>query len=46
MANVALLNFGATFGLTDKVSLLGNVSIGMTSDAPNMVVSLMLPIRF
>jgi hypothetical protein len=46
MANVALINFGATFGLTDKVSLLGNVSVGMTSDAPNMVVSLMLPIRF
>jgi hypothetical protein len=45
-ANVALLNFGATFGLTDHVSLLGNVSIGMTADAPNMVVSLMLPIRF
>jgi hypothetical protein len=46
MANVALLNFGATFGLTDKVALLGNVSVGMTRDAPNMVVSLMLPIRF
>jgi hypothetical protein len=46
MANVALLNFGATFGLTDRISLLGNVSVGMTSDAPNMVVSLMLPIRF
>ncbi len=46
MANVALINFGATFGLTDKIALLGNVSVGMTSDAPNMVVSLMLPIRF
>ena len=45
-ANVALLNFGATFAITDKVALLGSVSVGMTADAPDMVVSLMLPIRF
>lgn len=45
-ANVALLNFGATFSLSDRVSLLANVSIGMTADAPDMIVGLRLPIRF
>ena len=45
-ANVALMNFGATFALAEKVSLLGSVSIGMTADAPDMVVSIRLPIRY
>lgn len=45
-ANVAMMNFGATFALARNVSLLGNVSIGMTADAPDMVVSLRLPFRF
>ena len=45
-ANVAMMNFGATFALGQNVSLLGTVSIGMTTDAPDMVVSLRLPMRF
>lgn len=45
-ANVALLNFGATFSLSERVSLLANVSIGMTADAPDMIVGLRLPVRF
>lgn len=45
-ANVALLNFGATFALSDKISLLANVSTGMTEDAPDLVAGLRLPIRF
>lgn len=45
-ANVAMMNFGATFALAKNVSLLGSVGIGMTADAPDMIVSLRLPIRY
>lgn len=45
-ANVALLNFGATFSLAEGVSLLTNVSVGMTADAPDMVIGVRLPFRF
>lgn len=45
-ANVGLLNLGATFALTDRITLLSTVSVGMTTDAPDMVLSVRLPFRF
>lgn len=45
-ANVALLNVGATFSISDKTTLITNLGVGLTSDAPNMVVSLRVPVRF
>ncbi len=45
-ANVALMNIGATFALGERTSLITNIGIGLTADAPNMVVSLRVPFRF
>lgn len=45
-ANIAVLNLGATFALSDRAALLFNVSHGITDDAPDMTVSVRLPIRF
>ncbi len=45
-ANVGLLNLGATFALSDKMTLITNASVGMTADAPDMVLSLRVPVRF
>lgn len=45
-ANVGIVNLGASFALNDRLSLLTTVGIGMTSDAPDMVVSVRLPFRF
>lgn len=45
-ANVSVLNFGATFGLTKFLAILTNVGVGITPDAPDMTVSVRLPWRF
>ena len=45
-ANVALANFGATFSLSEKVSLVTNVGLGLTDDSPDMALSLRIPYRF
>lgn len=45
-ANVALLNVGATFSLSNTLTLITNVGVGLTADSPNMVVSVRLPMRF
>lgn len=45
-ANVALLNFGATFSLDERTSLQATASIGMTDDAPDMVVGVRVPYVF
>ena len=45
-ANVSVLNFGATFGLTQFLAILTNVGVGITPDAPDMTVSVRLPWRF
>ena len=45
-ANVALMNIGATFSLNERTTLITNVGIGLTDDAPNMVVSARVPLRF
>lgn len=45
-ANVALMNFGATFSLEDAISLITTVGIGLTDDSPDMVVGVRVPYRF
>jgi len=37
-ANAAMLNFGATYGLNDRESVVVNVGAGLTPDAPNATV--------
>lgn len=39
-ANVAMLNFGATYGLSDRETVVANVGAGLTPDAPNVTVGL------
>ena len=45
-ANVALMNFGATFSLKEAVSLITTVGVGLTDDSPDMVVGMRVPYRF
>lgn len=45
-STVGLLNLGATFALSDRVSLLTSVGVGMTTDAPDVTVSARVPFRF
>lgn len=45
-ANVALLNFGATFAFSNAVSLITTVGAGLTNDSPDMVVGVRIPYRF
>src|SRR3546814_17452416 len=45
-SNVGLFNVGATFSLSDKIALLTTLGVGMTSDAPDMVLSVRVPFRF
>lgn len=44
--NVGVLNLGATFSLSERLALLANLGVGMTDDAPDMVVSLRVPYQF
>jgi len=45
-ANVGIFNMGASFALSEKMSLLTTVGIGMTQDAPDMVINVRIPFRF
>ena len=45
-ANVGLVNLGATFSLSDRLSLVSTVGIGFTDDSPDMTVNIRLPYRF
>ena len=45
-ANVAELNLGATFSLTDRLTLLTNLAVGISQDAPDMVFMVHLPYSF
>jgi hypothetical protein len=45
-ANVGIFNMGASFALNDRLSLLTTVGIGMTRDAPYMVLNIRIPFRF
>lgn len=45
-ANVGLVNLGATFSLSDHLTLISTVGVGLTDDSPDMSVSVRLPYRF
>ena len=45
-ANVGIMNLGANFALTDRLAIITNVGIGMTQDAPDMILSVRVPYRF
>jgi hypothetical protein len=45
-ANVGVLNLGATFSLTDRLTLLTNLGVGITQDAPDMTVMVRVPYQF
>ncbi len=45
-STVGLLNMGATFAISDRISLLTSVGIGMTTDAPDLTISARVPFRF
>jgi hypothetical protein len=45
-ANVGLLNLGATFSLTHHLTLITNLGVGVTQDAPDMNLAVRLPYQF
>lgn len=45
-ANVATLNLGATFSLSDRMTLLTNLAVGITQDAPDMTFMVRIPYQF
>jgi hypothetical protein len=44
--NAASLNLGATYALSDRLSMLFNVGAGLTPDAPDLTLSLRFPYSF
>ncbi len=44
--NVATMNFGVNYGITERVSFSVSVGIGLTNDAADTTVEIRLPIRF
>lgn len=45
-ANAAYFNMGMTFALTDRLTMVPNLSIGLTEDAPDFSFSLKFPYYF
>lgn len=45
-STVGILNLGATFAISRKMSILTNIGVGITDDAPDMTLSVRVPIRF
>ena len=45
-ANVGALNLGATFSLSDRLTLLTNLAVGITQDAPDMTFMVQIPYQF
>ncbi len=45
-ANVATLNVGASFALSQQLTLITNVGIGLTTDAPDVQLGFKLPYQF
>ncbi len=45
-ANVGVLNLGATFSLSNRLTLLTNLGVGITQDAPDMSLTVRLPYQF
>lgn len=45
-ASAGLLNFGVNFALTDRLTMVSNVGIGITPDAPDITVGVKFPYNF
>ena len=45
-ANAATMNFGVTYALGERTSLLTNIGAGLTDDAPDMSISVKVPYTF
>jgi hypothetical protein len=45
-ANVGVLNLGATFSLSDRLTILTNLAVGITQDAPDMTFMFRIPYQF
>lgn len=45
-ANIATLNVGASFALSQQLTLVTNVGIGLTTDAPDVQLGFKLPYQF
>ena len=45
-ANVGLVNLGGTFAMSDRLTLISTVGIGLTQDSPNLVFGIRAPYRF
>lgn len=44
--NAATMNFGVTYALGERTSLITNIGAGLTDDAPDMSVSIKVPYTF
>ncbi len=45
-ANSGLLSFGVTYAMTNKLSMVGSVGLGVTPDAPDVTVGIKFPYNF
>jgi len=45
-ANAATFNFGVTYALSDKSTLITNLGIGLTPDSPDFTLNLRIPYTF
>jgi hypothetical protein len=45
-ASYGSLNFGVTYAMSDKLSMVANVGMGVTPDAPDVIVGVKFPYRF
>ncbi|MBA2777867.1 hypothetical protein H1D44_03035 [Halomonas kenyensis] len=44
-ANAASLNLGATYAMSDRISLVTSVGVGLTDDAPDIALNFRLPFQ-
>lgn len=45
-ASAGSLNFGVTYAMSDKLSMVANVGVGVTPDAPDVTVGVKFPYNF
>lgn len=45
-ANVATFNIGATYALSNSISLVSNIGVGLTNDASDVTVTFRVPFQF
>ncbi|MDE2089421.1 MAG: autotransporter outer membrane beta-barrel domain-containing protein, partial [Gammaproteobacteria bacterium] len=45
-ANASTLNLGLTYGLSDHLTMVTNLGVGLTKDAPDVMLSMKFPYNF